>query len=97
MRSTTLVASPSSTSIAGGGDTIRFKAFPYSGLNDCYINCEANFLSVGSGGGKYGLWLDDTLDIGHSSTCDTFGNEPLSDVGEKFHVVGVELWVLGLQ
>lgn len=52
---------------------------------------------MGSGGGKYGLWLDDTLGIGHSSTCDTFGNEPLSDVGEKFNVVGVELWVLGLQ
>lgn len=74
---------------------IRFKAFPYSGLNDFYINCEAGYLSVGSGGGHYGLWLDDTLDVGHSCTCETFGNEPLSDVGEKFGVLGVELWVLG--
>ncbi|KOS18144.1 Oxidation resistance protein 1 [Escovopsis weberi] len=74
---------------------IRFKAFPYSGLNDYYINCETGFLSVGSGGGHYGLWLDDSLDVGHSSTCETFGNEPLSDAGHKFRVIGLELWVLG--
>lgn len=74
---------------------IRFKAFPYSGLNDFYINCEQRFLSVGSGGGHYGLWLDDSLDAGRSSRCETFGNEPLSDEGEKFGVLGVELWVMG--
>lgn len=74
---------------------IRFKAFPYSGLNDCYINCETGYLSVGSGGGHYGLWLDDSLDVGHSSTCETFGNEPLSDAGHKFSVIGTELWVIG--
>ncbi|PHH76426.1 hypothetical protein CDD83_4260 [Cordyceps sp. RAO-2017] len=88
---TTAGKSGSSTII----ETIRFKAFPYSGLNDCYINCEMGFLSVGSGGGHYGLWLDDSLDVGHSAQCDTFGNEPLSDVGEKFGVLGVELWVIG--
>lgn len=76
-------------------DMIRFKAFPYSGLNDFYINCEQRFLSVGSGGGHYGLWLDDSLDAGRSSRCETFGNEPLSDEGEKFGVLGVELWVMG--
>lgn len=52
-------------------------------------------MSVGSGGGHYGLWLDDSLDVGHSSRCETFGNEPLSDEGEKFGVIGVELWVVG--
>jgi hypothetical protein len=76
-------------------ELIRFKAFPYSGLNDCYINCETGFLSVGSGGGHYGLWLDNSLDVGHSSLCETFGNEPLSDEGEKFGVLGVEIWVIG--
>ncbi|KFA61343.1 hypothetical protein S40285_05853 [Stachybotrys chlorohalonatus IBT 40285] len=77
------------------GESIRFKAFPYSGLNDFYIHCETGFLSVGSGGGHYGLWLDDSLDVGHSSQCETFGNEPLSDEGEKFSVYGVEMWVVG--
>ncbi|KAG6057241.1 oxidation resistance protein 1 [Claviceps sp. LM77 group G4] len=95
-RSTTLAPQPSLESKAPTPvDCIRFKAFPYSGLNDCYINCEAGFLSVGSGGGHYGLWLDDSLDVGHSSQCDTFGNEPLSDAGEKFNVIGVEVWILG--
>ncbi|RCI11533.1 hypothetical protein L249_7485 [Ophiocordyceps polyrhachis-furcata BCC 54312] len=92
-RHTTLATSASGASTPG--ELIRFKAFPYSGLNDCYMNCEAGFLSVGAGGGHYGLWLDDSLDVGHSSQCNTFGNEPLSDAGEKFGVLGVELWVLG--
>lgn len=86
--------SPSSRS-STPGESIRFKAFPYSGLNDFCINCETGFLSVGSGGGHYGLWLDDALELGHSSRCETFGNEPLSDEGEKFGVIGVELWVVG--
>ncbi|GJC77754.1 oxidation resistance protein 1 [Colletotrichum liriopes] len=76
-------------------ESIRFKAFPYSGVNDYYINCETGFLSVGAGDGHYGLWLDDSLDRGHSGRSHTFGNEPLSDEGEKFGVLGVELWVLG--
>jgi len=75
--------------------SIRFKAFPYSGVNEYYILCEAHFLSVGSGDGKYGLWLDDSLEKGISSPCQTFGNERLSDEGEKFGVLGVEVWVIG--
>ncbi|PCD41903.1 hypothetical protein AU210_004444 [Fusarium oxysporum f. sp. radicis-cucumerinum] len=77
-------------------EAVRFKAFPYSGLNDFCINCETGFLSVGSGGGHYGLWLDNGLENGHSSRCETFGNEPLSDEGTKFGVIGVELWVMGV-
>ena len=45
--------------------------------------------------GHYGLWLDDSLNKGVSSTCLTFGNEPLSEEGSKFDVMGVELWYLG--
>jgi len=57
--------------------------------------CETHFLSVGGGDGRYGLWLDDSLARGVSSTCMTFGNEPLSDEGEKFDILGVEVWVIG--
>ncbi|KAH8904579.1 TLD-domain-containing protein [Coniochaeta sp. PMI_546] len=74
---------------------IRFKAFPYSGVNEYYMMCEPHYLSVGAGDGRYGLWLDDSLERGHSSTCLTFGNERLSDEGEKFGVLGVEVWVIG--
>ena len=76
-------------------DRIRFKAFPYSGLNDFMIFCEPGFLSVGGGDGHYGLWLDDNLESGISDKCPTFGNEPLSDEGHKFDVLGVEIWYIG--
>lgn len=75
--------------------SIRFSAFPYSGVNEYFIYCEPHSLSVGGGDGKYGLWLNDSLDKGISATCLTFGNQPLSDEGEKFGVLGVEVWVIG--
>ncbi|KAH0548658.1 hypothetical protein GP486_007799 [Trichoglossum hirsutum] len=74
---------------------LRFKAFPYSGINDYMILCDQRYLSVGGGDGHYGLWLDDTFEKGISSRSLTFGNEPLSDVGEKFNILGVELWHIG--
>jgi len=76
-------------------ERIRFKAFPYSGINDYMMLCETGFLSVGGGDGHYGLWLDDTFDKGISSSCPTFGNEPLSEEGDKFEIIGVELWSIG--
>lgn len=76
-------------------ERIRFKAFPYSGINDFMIFCEHSFLSVGGGDGHYGLWLDDTFEHGISSSCPTFGNEPLSEEGTKFDVLGVEVWYIG--
>jgi hypothetical protein len=57
--------------------------------------CEAGYLSIGGGDGHYGLWLDAGLEKGISSTCLTFGNEPLSEEGEKFEILGVEMWSIG--
>ncbi|KAK9471001.1 putative oxidation resistance protein 1 [Dipodascopsis tothii] len=71
---------------------IQFKTFPYTGINDYMILCEPKFLSVGGGDGKYGLYLDDRFEKGISDTCPAFGNEPLSDMGVKFDIVGLELW-----
>lgn len=76
-------------------DRIRFKAFPYSGVNDFMIYCETSFLSVGGGDGHHGLWLDHQLESGVSEACLTFGNEALSDQGKKFDVLGLEIWYLG--
>jgi hypothetical protein len=75
--------------------SVRFKAFPYSGLNDYFMNCEATFFSVGAGGGHYGLWLDAGLEHGHSAQCETFGNEPLSEEGGKFYIINTEMWLVG--
>ncbi|MCJ1338531.1 oxidation resistance protein 1 [Bachmanniomyces sp. S44760] len=77
-------------------ERIRFKAFPYSGVNDYMIFCEADYLSVGAGDGHYGLWLDRVLERGISAPCLTFGNEGLSEEGVKFEVVGVEVWYIGV-
>ncbi|KAF2144788.1 uncharacterized protein K452DRAFT_209698, partial [Aplosporella prunicola CBS 121167] len=91
--------SPPASGAPSGASTperIRFKAFPYSGVNDYMIFCEQGYLSVGGGDGHYGLWLDDNLEEGVSSACPTFGNEPLSDEGTKFDVLGVELWYIGV-
>ncbi len=88
---TTKSVSPATTPAS-----IRFQNFAYSGANDYCILCETRFLSVGGGGGgRYGLWLNDSLSRGHSAPCDTFANQTLSDEGEKFDVLGVELWVVG--
>ncbi|KAH1488640.1 hypothetical protein LV164_002778 [Aspergillus fumigatus] len=83
---------------ASGASTperIRFKAFPYSGVNDYMMFCETGFLSLGGGDGHYGLWVDSSLEKGVSASCQTFGNEPLSDEGVKFDVLGVEVWYVG--
>ncbi|KAL2262332.1 hypothetical protein VTK26DRAFT_1674 [Humicola hyalothermophila] len=88
-------SSSSSSSPSPQPPSIRFKAFPYSGENEYFMLCEAHFLSLGAGDGKFGLWLDDSLERGVSATSQTFGNEPLSDEGEKFGVLGVEVWVIG--
>ena len=85
-----------SGSSGGGGGGIRFKAFPWTGLNDYQIYCTPDFLSLGGGNeGKYALWLDDRLERGLSGSSSTFGNEPLCDgveEGRPFDIVGVEVW-----
>lgn len=45
--------------------------------------------------GHYGLWLDSSLEKGVSAPSQTFGNEPLSDEGTKFDILGVEVWYVG--
>ena len=45
--------------------------------------------------GHYGLWIDSSLEKGVSAHCQTFGNEPLSDEGVKFDIIGVEVWYVG--
>ena len=91
----TLSPPPVPSSGTSTPDRIRFKAFPYSGMNDFMIYCEPSYLSIGGGDGHYGLWLDDTLDNGISEQCPTFGNEPLSEEGRKFEILGIEIWYVG--
>jgi hypothetical protein len=70
----------------------RVQVFPYTGENDFVIFCTPQFLSMGGGDGHYGLWVDGNLETGVSSKSLTFGNEPLSDSGTKFTIIGLEVW-----
>lgn len=72
-------------------DMLNIKVFPYTSLNDFIIYSNNDFISVGSGDGKFGLWIDSNLAVGASDTVDTFGNEPLSD-SKKFNILGLEIW-----
>ncbi|KAL9933967.1 hypothetical protein V8E36_007049 [Tilletia maclaganii] len=61
-------------------DPSRIKTFRWTGRNDYVLLTESSFLSIGSGdNGRYGLWLDSSLEKGVSSRCSTFGNDVLCD------------------
>lgn len=76
-------------------DHVQFKAFAYTGLNDYIIYCTSEFFSLGGGDGHYGLWCDADLMHGVSDISLTFGNEPLSEEGSRFGILGVEVWRVG--
>jgi len=57
--------------------------FRWSGENDYMVLSESDYLSVGGGDGRYGLWLDDTLTNGLSGRCPAFHNEVLCDPHES--------------
>eukprot|EP00842_Homolaphlyctis_polyrhiza_P005509 jgi/Hompol1/595/HPOL_005381-RA len=67
--------------------------FPASGINNYFILSETGAdLAFGASDGKFGLWIDDQLDRGHSDTCKTFNNQPLATMPGAFQIAGLELW-----
>lgn len=84
-----------------GQPHLLFKAFPYTGVNDFLIYSTPGYLAMGLGGDRqgegsqFGLWIDQEIEHGYSHRCDTFGNEGLSDAGDKFRVLGLEVWRVG--
>lgn len=54
------------------------KSYTWTGNNQFFINATREFLSMGGGGGNFGLWLDADLNHGRSQKCATFDNEPLA-------------------
>ncbi|KAI5477607.1 hypothetical protein MNV49_006094 [Pseudohyphozyma bogoriensis] len=83
------------------------KSFKWTGKNTYLILSESNYLSVGGGDGKYGLWIDGVFEKGFSGKCPCFDNEPLTareywEKGAggadqaKFEVVQFEAWKVSL-
>jgi len=60
----------------------ELRHYTWTGDNQFFINASKDFLSMGAGGGHYGLWLDADLNHGRSQKCTTFDNEPLAG-GQK--------------
>lgn len=78
----------------------RFKAFPYTGLNDNIIYSNVDFIAVGSSHGQNGLYIDKSLYSGVSYPCETFGNEILCsyEPGQAyglFKIMSLEVWRVG--
>ncbi|KAJ3055527.1 oxidation resistance protein 1 [Rhizophlyctis rosea] len=68
-------------------------AYLTTGKNEYYVLSEAGSgLAFGGGEGDFGLWINDNLLDGHSSSCPTYDNEPLAGSAGKFKVAAVELW-----
>ncbi|KAI7828775.1 TLD-domain-containing protein [Gamsiella multidivaricata] len=59
-----------------GQKAVQF--WKWTGKNDYMILSEPGFIGFGGGDGKFGLWIHSDLEIGHSSRCATFDNEPLA-------------------
>lgn len=74
---------------------LQFRGYRYTGINEFCIYCTNMFLSMGAGNGHYGLWCDDGLMCGVSDPSTTFGNDILSKEGNKFHIIGLEVWRVG--
>lgn len=79
---------------ADAEDEIRFKGFPFTGVNDYLIYCQHDSISIGSSDGYNGIWIDKNLMHGVSQRCDTFGNDVLSKEGERFKIMGLEVWMI---
>ena len=78
----------------------HFKFFPATGQNTYFVYTEPHCIAFGGGysfslfitrSGKFGLWIDEALDHGHSTSCQTFMNEPLSKESE-FRIQNMEIW-----
>nr|CAD7408857.1 unnamed protein product [Timema cristinae] len=71
--------------------TPEFQVFPWTGENMYFIKGNNESLAIGTGDGKFGLWLDGDLYQGTTQPCSTYGNEPLSPQ-EDFVVKTLECW-----
>ncbi|XP_038606166.1 TLD domain-containing protein 2 [Tachyglossus aculeatus] len=81
----------------GTGETFLFsfspelKVFKWTGSNSFFVKGDVDQLAIGSGGGRFGLWLDGDLNHGGSHPCATFDNEVLSH-REEFFIQELEAW-----
>ncbi|KAI8640797.1 TLD-domain-containing protein [Parasitella parasitica] len=71
----------------------KIKVFPWTGKNNYMMLSCSDFIAIGGGDGKFGLWLDSKFDKGYSTTCPTFDNESLA-LQSEFQCMEMEIWGL---
>ncbi|KAI9258747.1 TLD-domain-containing protein [Phascolomyces articulosus] len=71
----------------------NIQVFPWTGKNEYMILSETEFIAIGGGDGKFGLWINSDLEHGHSEPCPTFDNECLSQKPE-FACIELEIFAI---
>ena len=86
-----------SKAMQGTGETFVFSlrpdfaAFKWTGENEYFFKGNADSFVVGSGNGKFGIWIDADLNQGRTQPCPTFDNDPLTREGD-FTIQALECW-----
>ena len=91
-------ASTTSSNFSTMSDTSKSKVrlYLWKQTNYFFINSTNEYVSLGSGNGKVGLWFDQQMLHGRSQVCETFRNDVLSS-NEEFEIVDIELWAFTTQ
>ncbi|ORX76756.1 TLD-domain-containing protein, partial [Anaeromyces robustus] len=71
----------------------QFKKFSATGLNQYFMLADPSFIAMGGGNGNFGFYVDEDIQFGYTSVCDTFENEILTEDNE-FECYGCEIWGL---
>lgn len=69
----------------------QFKKFDATNRNQYFMLADPTHIAMGGGNGNFGLYLDEDIQFGYSSVCDTFDNELLTEDNE-FECYGCEIW-----
>ncbi|CAM0142749.1 unnamed protein product [Umbelopsis sp. WA50703] len=77
------------TQVDNSNSSVR--VYPWTGKNEYMVLSETDFIAIGGGDGKFGLWLHSDLERGHTDECPTFDNELLAS-SRKFDCVELEIW-----
>ncbi|KHJ45225.1 LysM domain protein [Trichuris suis] len=77
-------------------DYPKFRVFRWTGQNEYIVKGSLESLSMGAGKGFNGLWLDSDFYRGRTESCETFGNDPLTEPSE-FLIAAVEAWCFRLE
>mmetsp|Transcript_37327 Transcript_37327/g.60691 ORF Transcript_37327/g.60691 Transcript_37327/m.60691 type:complete len:804 (-) Transcript_37327:58-2469(-) len=70
----------------------EFNAYRWSQSNSYFMLPNEDSLSMGGGGGVFGIFIDEDLQTGQSESCETFNNPVLSSTTD-FEIQSMELWV----